>query len=96
MSAANKTHVCGFEFEEEDPNSALTLLYNDTTTHALPIFFQQTVNALAGTNLTVTSAPWPFSDGLTWDSSIFTTVLLLGIALSIPAGMCMCSCQYSR
>jgi hypothetical protein len=82
MSSDNKTHVAGFQFSD----GFTDLLYNDTDIHALPIFLQSTLNAAIQANVTITSAPWPFSSGLSWDSSIFTTVLLLGIALSIPAG----------
>ncbi len=95
MSSANKTHTAGFAFSGDEAQYDTTLLFNDTKIHSLPIFLQEALNAALDANVTITSAPWPFSSGLSWDSSIFTTVLLLGIALSIPAGqrlnVCPCS-----
>ncbi len=92
VANGNLTHETGLLFEDFNTgdNSSITVLYNDTDIHALPIYFTQTLAALlspsASDPILVSSHPWPYSAGITWNSNVFTTVLLIGMALTIPPG----------
>ena len=87
LNAPNKTAPAALQLSELITSFETCVLYNDTDIHALPIYLLQATNAQSNASLSVTSAPWPFSAGVTWDSNVFTTVLLLGIALTVPAGV---------
>jgi hypothetical protein len=60
----------------------VTVVYNDTSTHALPSYVSMVLASLGGP-ISMQSQPWPFSQGIQFDSSVFTTVLLMSIALSV-------------
>eukprot|EP00042_Codosiga_hollandica_P054526 m.739987 g.739987 ORF g.739987 m.739987 type:complete len:1626 (-) comp58922_c0_seq2:1991-6868(-) len=90
-SCGNYSHAAGVEasaMSADDFN--VTLLYNDTTTHSLPSYLSLLLNtvfpASAEQTVFVTSEPWAYSQGLSYDSSVFTTILLIAIALSVAPG----------
>jgi hypothetical protein len=89
LTSGNLESLAGLEFSPGLANSSIniTLLYNDTATHSLPSMLTWLLNSVyalpADTVTSFTTQPWAYSDGISFDSTVFTTVLLMAIALTV-------------
>eukprot|EP00043_Microstomoeca_roanoka_P002430 m.38349 g.38349 ORF g.38349 m.38349 type:complete len:1691 (-) comp11480_c1_seq1:2027-7099(-) len=83
-------YSCAFDVTQDTTTLGVNMFYNTTILHAPAIFMAQIGNSfLESINVEVSAAshPLPAKRDVTWDASVFYTVLLIGIGLSaIPGG----------
>ena len=79
----------GGAFAVSNGSGVLDLYFNTTMVHAPAVYMAQVGNSFlssAGASVQAASHPLPAKQELTWDASVFYTVLLLGMGLSVIPG----------